>query len=96
MGNAVYVLCAVASLGCAGLLARAWIATRSRLLLWSSVCFAALAVNSLLVVIDVIVLPTEDLRIFRLVVAVAGLVALVVALINHPQRDRGTGAEDTP
>ena len=52
MAEVVYVLCAAMSLACAILLVRAWAAARSKLLLWSSVCFVGLFVNNVIVVID--------------------------------------------
>jgi hypothetical protein len=82
--NVVYILCALAALGCAVLLARAFLRTRTRLLLWSSLCFAALALNSILVVVDEILVPGHDLRLARLGAAVAGLLLLAWALIDEP------------
>lgn len=84
MDNVVYILCAAAGLGCAVLLARAYLRTHSRFLLWSSVCFACLAANSILVVVDEILLPGRDLRLARLGVAVAGLLLMARALISGP------------
>jgi hypothetical protein len=84
MVELVYILCAITGLACAALLARAYFRNPSHLLLWSSVCFAALALNSILVVVDLMLLPsTIDLRITRLVVAGAGLVLLLGALITE-------------
>lgn len=83
MAETVYILCALTSLLCAGLLARAYRKAPSRLLLWSSVCFTGLAVNSLLVVLDTIVLPSYDLRIWRLIAAAIGLGLLLWALITE-------------
>ncbi len=83
MAEVVYILCALAGLACAGLLARAYRRTPSRLLLWSSVCFAALAANSLLVVIDLMLVPQYDLRPLRLAVAVMGLLPLLWVLITE-------------
>jgi hypothetical protein len=84
MAEAVYILCALTSLICAVLLARAYRRTPSRLLLWSSICFAALALNALLLVVDLIILPTEvDLRLIRISVAALGLVPLLAALISQ-------------
>jgi hypothetical protein len=82
MVELVYILCAVTGLACAALLARAYSRNPSHMLLWSSVCFAALAINSILVVVDLVLLPAWiDLRIARLVVAAAGLILLLGALI---------------
>lgn len=84
MAEAVYILCAVAGTLCAGLLARAYLRSPSRLLLWSSVCFTALAINALLVVVDLVLAPPNvDLRPLRLVVAGLGVLPLLWALITE-------------
>ena len=54
---AVYLLCLVTSMGCAALLVRAWKRTRTRLLLWSAACFMLLALNNLLLVVDLLLVP---------------------------------------
>jgi hypothetical protein len=56
---AVYLLCLATSVVCLILLARSYTRTRMRLLLWSSLCFVFLALNNLLLFIDVVVFPTE-------------------------------------
>ena len=53
----VYFMCVVASSACMLLLFRGWRRTRTRLLLWSALCFVGLALNNLLVFIDLVVLP---------------------------------------
>lgn len=83
MAETVYILCAFTGLVCAGLLARAYQRNPSRLLLWSSVCFAALAANAVLVVVDLMVVPQFDLRPLRLIVAALGLLLLLWALIRE-------------
>lgn len=84
MAETVYILCAVTAVACAALLARAYRRARSRLLLWASVCFGCLALNSVLVVIDILVLPTQvDLRLARLLAAIAGLLLMLWALITE-------------
>ena len=78
MAETVYVLCAVTSLACSVLLLRGYLRSRARLLLWSSLCFTFLALNNLIVVIDILVFPTSvDLSIWRLF---ASLVAVGVLL----------------
>ncbi len=81
MATAVYVLCALASLACAWLLARSYTRSRVRLLLWSAVCFTGLALNNVILFIDKVVAPDVDLSAWRLVPAAAGLAALVYGLI---------------
>jgi hypothetical protein len=55
----VYGLCLLASLLCTGLLTRAWLTARTRLLLWTAVSFGFLALNNLLLVVDLVLLPVE-------------------------------------
>lgn len=81
MSTAVYVLCMATSLACAVLLIRGYIATRVRLLLWSSICFVGLALNNILVFVDIRVLPNEDLSIVRTVPALIGVLVLLYGLI---------------
>ena len=81
MAEAVYVLCALTSATCAILLVRAYRQNRVRLLFWSAFCFIALALNSVLVFIDLIVVPETDLGVVRSLVALTGLGGLLFALI---------------
>lgn len=82
MAEAVYLLCALSSLLCAGLLLRGWRRTRTRLLLWSSVCFVGLAANNVLLFVDKVVLgPEVDLSPVRSTVALAALSAMLIGLI---------------
>jgi hypothetical protein len=73
----VYVLCFLTSAACAWLLGRSFARTRTRLLLWSSVCFTFLALNNLLVVCDLVIWPEKDFRLARLVLAFAAVVSLI-------------------
>ena len=75
--TAVYILCFLTSAACAWLLGRSYLANRTPLLLWSSICFAFLALNNLALVLDMVFLPTYDLRLTRLVLALAAVVALI-------------------
>ena len=81
MPQAVYILCAVTSLACALLLGRAYRASRVPLLLWSVVCFAALALTNILLFIDLAVLPTIDLQPVRSGITLLGITALLYGLI---------------
>lgn len=47
MAAVIYSLCAITGALCACLLTRAYLRLRSRLLLWSSICFAGLALNNI-------------------------------------------------
>jgi hypothetical protein len=74
----VYVLCFLTSAACAWLLGRSYQRGRSRLLLWSSICFIFLAGNNLALVLDLVVWPTSvDLRLARLTLALAAIVSLI-------------------
>ena len=77
----VYLLCLVASFLCALLLARSYLRTRTRLLLLSAVCFALLAVNNLVVVLDILAVPTIDLRLARLGLSLAAVAVLLFGFI---------------
>jgi hypothetical protein len=82
----VYLLCMLASIVCLLLLARAYRRTRSTLLLWSAVCFVGLALNNLLLVVDLLVLPQYDLSIPRLVASFVGVTTLLAALVWGSER----------
>jgi hypothetical protein len=77
----VYTLCAVMSLLCAGLLLRSYVKGKSRLLLWSSLCFVMLFVNNLLLFLDLLVIPTIDLGVVRGITSTLALGILVFGLV---------------
>lgn len=81
MPELVYVLCALTSVLCAGLLFRSYRASRSRLLLWSTLCFAGLAINNVLLFVDLVLVPDIDLQLLRSGSALAGLALLVLGLV---------------
>ena len=81
MAVAVYILCVMTSTFCATLLLREFLRTRARLLLWSSLSFAAFAVNNALVFMDLVVLPSSDLSLFRALAALLAIVLLLYGLI---------------
>lgn len=60
MAEVVYILSAIMSITCAGMLFRAYRVNPSHLLLWSSACFSLLAVNSLILFVDVVMFPQMD------------------------------------
>jgi hypothetical protein len=81
MAETVYLLCALTSVLCAALLIRSWIHNRTRLLLWSTLCFIGLAVNNLLLFVDRVVVPEVDLALVRTSAALFAVSVLVIALI---------------
>ena len=79
--TAVYLLCFLNSAACAWMLGRSYVRTKTRLLLWSSLCFVLLAANNLALVIDLLVLPDIDLMIARLLLSLAGVSVLIFGFI---------------
>lgn len=77
----VYLLCFGTSAACAWLLMRSYRRSGARLLLWSGLCFVFLAANNLVVVVDLLVLTTWDMRLFRQVLALAGISTLLFGFI---------------
>ena len=81
MAAVIYLLCALTSLACFGLLLRAWRSSRTPLLFWSALCFAGLSVNNFLLVVDRLVLPAVDLSTWRLATGLVALLLLLFGLI---------------
>ena len=82
--NAIYLICALTSVVCAGLLIRSYLQTRARLLLWSSLCFVGLMANNLMLFFDKVIYPEDvipALVIGRNLAALVGLSLLVFGLI---------------
>lgn len=81
LAEAIYVLCAGTSLAAAWLLLRYYRARRTPLLLWSCIGFIGLALNNVLVYVDLSLFPTLDLALARALAGAIGMVALVFGLI---------------
>jgi len=81
----IYLLCLLTSALCAWLLVRAWLRTRTTLLLWVAWCFVLLAINNLLLVADLVVFTDLDLAIPRQLATVAGLGVLLVGFIRETE-----------
>lgn len=80
----VYLLCMCTAALCTALLFRGYRRNGTRLLLWSSICFALLFVNNIMLFIDVIVLPAAvDLSGWRSIPAVVGVALLCYGLIEE-------------
>ena len=86
LANAISVLCALTSILCAALLIRGYRDSRVRLLFWSAWCFVGLALNNILLILDVRVLPDVNLEIWRTVPAVIGVALLVYGLVWESAR----------
>jgi hypothetical protein len=75
------LLAAITSLACMVLLFRAYLYRKVRLLLWSSLCFVGMSVNSLVLFLDLVIFPAMDLRPFRLTAALVGMLFLLYGFI---------------
>ncbi len=80
---ALYVLASITCLGCTFFLVRQYLQTRTRLLLWSAFCFVGLSASNVIMFIDLVIYPgpVVDLRLYRLLTALAGMVFLLYGFI---------------
>lgn len=79
---ALLALAPLTCIACAMFLMRHYTRTRARIVLWSAVCFVCLAVNNILLFIDLVVIPTGvDLRIARHATALTGMLFLLYGFI---------------
>lgn len=85
MAEAVYILCALTSIACAVLLLRGYGRSRLRLLLWSGLCFVALAVSNLVLFADLVVFQGVDMSLWRSTLALVGVATLLYGLIWDAQ-----------
>ena len=79
--TAVYLLCFLTSLACAWLLGRAYRRTSARVLWWSAACFALLAGNNLLLMIDLVLMPHVDLVLLRHLLSLAAVSTLIFGFV---------------
>lgn len=78
----VYLLCFATSAACAYLLARSFRKARSRMLFWSALCFALLALVNLAVIFDLVIYPEDiDLRSLRLWLTLLAVTVLLFGFI---------------
>ena len=77
----LFLFAALTSFGCMVQLFRGYTRTRSRLLLWSALCFIFLTASNVLLFVDSVVLPEIDLRPYRLLAALIGIGCLLYAFI---------------
>jgi Family of unknown function (DUF5985) len=83
MGTAetIYLLCAATSLVAAFMLLRYYLRRRTTLLLWSFIGFLGLAVNNVLVFLDLVIYPSIDMSLARATASALAMLALVYGLI---------------
>ena len=86
MATLIYALCVLTSTACAVLLLRGYRRNRVRLLLWSGLCFTGLALNNLILFIDLRVVPETDLSVWRTIPALIGVVLLLYGMIAEATR----------
>jgi hypothetical protein len=82
----VYSLCLATSVICAGMLLRAYRRGRQPLLLWSALCFTLLAVNNLMVVVDMVLLPEIDFTLPRQITNLAAVSVLLFGFVWEEDR----------
>ena len=78
----VYILCAVTSMACSALLLRQFRRSRSVLLFHSGMAFLCFAVANVILFFDFVFLPEVDLKIWRNLVILVGVILLLSALIR--------------
>lgn len=81
MAELVYVLCAATSIACAVLLLRGYRRSRMRLLFWSGLCFAGLALNNVILFVDLVIIPSVDLSLVRSGTALIAMLVLLFGLV---------------
>jgi hypothetical protein len=82
MGPVVYILGALTTLLCATLLLQAYFKSRTKLLLWSGLCFVGLTTSNVLLFVDLVLLPgITDLYLLRLATAAVAMLLLLYGLV---------------
>jgi Family of unknown function (DUF5985) len=81
VAGSIYVLCALTAMLCAVLLLQSYTRSGYRLLLWSGLCFAGLALNNLLLLFDKLIVPNIDLSLWRSAVALLAMCILLYGLV---------------
>lgn len=61
----IYLLCLLTALACCLLLLRGYGRSRTRLLLWSAICFGFLALHAVVVTVELLVFPGINLQVLR-------------------------------
>ena len=79
--SVIYLLCLATSVLCAYLLWRAYRRSNAKLLMWSSLFFWLLAVNNLVLAVDILLLPENDLSLIRISTALLAVAALLFGFV---------------
>jgi hypothetical protein len=80
IAEGIYLLCAATSLLVAAMLLRQYLQKRTPLLLWSFIGFAGLAVNNVMVYLDLVTFAA-DLSLYRAGAGAIAMLALVYGLV---------------
>jgi hypothetical protein len=84
MGSAVYILCALTSLGCTALLIGRYRKSRVDLLFWSAIAFLLLSLTNILLFVDLVLLgPNTDLNVYRNASTLVGVLIMLYGLIRN-------------
>jgi len=81
IGPVIYILCALTCVAASVLLWRGYRRSRQRLLYWSSLCFAIMAVSNGLLILDLVLLPDVHLLPWRSAITQVALFVLIFGLI---------------
>lgn len=81
IGPLIYTLCTITCAVCAVLLWRGYRRSRQRLLFWSALCFAIMAVSNVILILDLVIFPHLPLLLSRSIVTEVALLVLLFGLI---------------
>jgi hypothetical protein len=81
MSSVVFLLSAGTSCLCAVLLLRGYTQSRARLLFWSGLCFAGLAIDNTLLYVDVLVGTDINVAVWARLTALIAMMLLVYGLV---------------
>ncbi len=81
MAPLAYGVGVLTSIFCAFLLIRRYLRQRTAMLLWCCLCFVGLAVNNVLLFVDLFIVPDVDLDVWRSLTALIALGLMLVGLI---------------
>lgn len=81
MAPLAYAVGVLTSIFCAVLLIRSYWKQRTPLFLWCSLCFVGLALNNILLFVDLFIVPEVDLGVWRSVTALVALALMLIGLI---------------
>lgn len=82
MGDVVYLLCALTSLGCTALLWGRYRKSRVGLLFWSGMAFLAFTFTNILLFLDNVVFPDIPFLMARNCLTLTGIIVLLYGLIH--------------